>query len=651
MVEAPLSPLGILEDQCRALLEPFVPPGTELSFERPRSADLGDLSCSVALKQARGLGRPPMGLAEEWAAAASTNLDRAPLVREIRAARPGFLNFYAQPAAFASLVLAAVRAHGDRYGRPPDVTPRHVVVEHTSVNPNKPWHIGHVRNAVLGDVLGRVFRFAGHDVEIQNYIDDTGKQVADLLFGLAYLGMLSSEGIAASPGTEKADHFYGEAYVRINALVREGMVPAAEMEAGSARFMHARELGEYRDLVHTIVLAQLATAWRMDIFYDLLIWEGDIVQAHLFEEAMAKLRSFPSVFQQEEGRHRGCLVIEMGEFLPEGAGETGIEVDHPTERVLIRSNGLPTYTAKDIAYHMWKFALLDGDLRYRLDTVQPNGQELWTSSPNGELQKRRAAEYLINLIDVRQSLPQVVVKAALRVAGFEEAAAAQHHLGYGVVAPKGGKFSGREGTEHSADGVLEEVAAAQYARAAAKAVERGVSVPESELRATSELVAVGALRYLMCRYDPLRNVSFTIDEVIDGKGHTGLYVQYAYARTQSIFRKGGYLGNGDTALDERSWATADPALLVHERERTLLLLLARLPGVVTQVLEGLSIHLLADYAHELAEQFALFYEECPILRSDVPPGPRQARLALVAATAQTMRNVCALLGLALPDRL
>src|SRR6185437_4846814 len=199
--------------------------------------------------------------------------------------------------------------------------------------------------------------------------------------------------------------------------------------------------------------------------------------------------------------------------------------------------------------------------------------------------------------------------------------------------------------------VLEEVAAAQYARAAAKAVERGVSVPESELRATSELVAVGALRYLMCRYDPLRNVSFTIDEVIDGKGHTGLYVQYAYARTQSIFRKGGYLGNGDTALDERSWATADPALLVHERERTLLLLLARLPGVVTQVLEGLSIHLLADYAHELAEQFALFYEECPILRSDVPPGPRQARLALVAATAQTMRNVCALLGLALPDRL
>ncbi|HVA91308.1 MAG TPA: arginine--tRNA ligase, partial [Chloroflexota bacterium] len=249
MVDAPLSPLGVLESQCRALLEPFISAETELSFERPRSADLGDLSCSIALKLAKGLGRPPMALAEEWAAAASARLDAAPLIREIRAARPGFLNFYAQPTAFASLVLAAVRAHGDQYGRPPGVEPRHVVVEHTSVNPNKPWHIGHVRNAVLGDVLGRVFRFAGHDVEIQNYIDDTGKQVADLLFGLAYLGMLSPEGIAVSPGAEKADHFYGEAYVRINALVREGIVPAPEMEAGSARFMHARELGEYRDLV------------------------------------------------------------------------------------------------------------------------------------------------------------------------------------------------------------------------------------------------------------------------------------------------------------------------------------------------------------------------------------------------------------------
>ncbi len=556
MVGVPRSPLAELEGQCRALLQPLVPPGTELSFERPRTSDLGDLSCSVALKIAKGLARPPLALAEEWAMTIAGNLGAAPLIREVRAARPGFLNFYLEPAAYAALVIASVRAHGERYGKSEGAAPRHVVVEHTSVNPNKPWHIGHVRNAVLGDVLGRVFRFAGHDVEIQNYIDDTGKQVADMLFGLAYLGMLSEDGVAASPGNVKADHFYGEAYVRINALVKDKIVPAEEMEAASRRFMHAREKGEYRDLVHTIVLTQLETAWRMGVFYDLLVWEGDIVTARLFDEAMALLRTFPSIYAQDQGRHRGCLVIDMGEYLPEGAGETGAEVDHPTERVLIRSNGLPTYTAKDIAYHMWKFALLETDLLYALDIVQPNGRALWTSSPLGEVRPRRAAEYLINLIDVRQSLPQLVVKAALRVMGFEQAAAAHHHLGYGIVAPKGGKFSGREGTEYSADGVLDAVAEAQYTRAAAKAAERGAAVPDAELRATSEQVAVGALRYLMCRADPLRNVFFTIDEVIDEKGHTGLYMQYAYARTQSIFKRGGYLADGglevgNTSLGER----------------------------------------------------------------------------------------------------
>src|SRR6185437_16046376 len=151
--------------------------------------------------------------------------------------------------------------------------------------------------------------------------------------------------------------------------------------------------------------------------------------------------------------------------------------------------------------------------------------------------------------------------------GFEQQAAAHQHLGYGVVAPKGGRFSGREGTEYSADGVLDAVAEAQYTRAAAKAVERGAIVPEEELRSTSEQVAVGALRYLMCRADPLRNVFFTIDEVIDERGHTGLYMQYAYARTQSIFKRGGYLSEGAADVDTASWANADLSLLQHPRER------------------------------------------------------------------------------------
>lgn len=649
MVAATPSPLGALETACRALLIPHVPEGTPLVLQRPSRPEHGDLSCAVALSLAKVEKRPPMAVAE--AILAGMDLSGAALVREVRIAQPGFINFYANYDALNRLVIDSVAAYGAAYGRPPDVEPRHVVVEHTSVNPNKPWHIGHVRNAVLGDVLGRLFRFAGHHVEIQNYIDDTGKQVADMLFGLRHAGVLGPGGAVAVPPGVKADHFFGEYYVRINRLVAEGVVEKQAFEAGSMALMQAREDGAYRGLVHEIVLAQLATAWRLGIFYDLLIWEGDIIQAHLFEEAVERLLASPRVYLQTEGRHAGCLVIDMGEFLPEGAGETG--VDHPTERVLIRSNELPTYTAKDIAYHMWKFGLLGGDLRFKVDTVQPNGAPLWSSAPDGAAGAlaRPPVGELINVIDVRQALAQRVVHAALQVTGHPEAAAAHHHLAYGVVSPRGGAFSGRKGTEYSADGVLDAVVAAQEARATAKAAERGIEVPEAELRATSEVVAVAALRYLMCRYDPLRDVQFTVEDVIDERGVTALYIQYAYARAQSIFRRGGYLREGDREVDAGAWRDADLALLTHSRERALVLLIARLPVVITQVIEGLAVHTLADYAHELAESFSLFYEACPVLRSDVPEDLRAARLALAAATARVMRNVAGLLGIALPERL
>jgi arginyl-tRNA synthetase len=641
------APLAALEAACRALLQPHVPEGVQLRFERPREAAFGDLSCNVAMTLARSLKKPPLAIAEQIVQAIGT--PHSELVREVRAAPPGFLNFYVNHEVFAALVLASVRTRGPEYGRTAVTAVRRVVVEHTSVNPNKPWHIGHVRNAVLGDVLGRLFRFAGHTMEIQNYIDDTGKQVADMIFGLQYLGLLDVQGQVAAPPEQKFDHFVGDAYVRINTLVREGVVSKEAMEAGSMAFMHAREAGEYRDLVHRVVFAQLATAWRLGIFYDLLIWEGDIVQAHLFDEAMERLRTSRHVFLQNEGRHSGCLVIDMGAFLPPGAGETG--VDHPTERVLIRSNGLPTYTAKDIAYHMWKYALLQRDLRYALDVVQPNGEELWTTSQAGEERPHLPPDELINLIDVRQSLPQQVVKAALQVTGYTQEAESHHHLAYGVVSPRGGRFSGREGTEHSADSVLDLVAEAQYSRALAKSAERGVTVPDDELRATSEVVAIGALRYLMCRFDPLRDIEFTVEDVIDERGTTGLYVQYAYARVQSIFRKGGYLQDEAPRIAATPWDGADAGLLTHPHERALVMLLARFPAVVTLVVDSLSVHALADYAHELSEQFNLFYEACPILRSDVPEDLRLARLALAAATAQTLRNVAGLLGLELPERL
>ena len=638
------SPYADLERQCAALLAPHVPEGTELQFDRPQDPAFGALSCNVAMRLSRLLRKAPAQIAQDLVAAIDAS--GSDLVERAEAIK-GFINFHASPTTFAQLTIAAVLVHGPSFGVPPGVQRRRVLIEHTSVNPNKPWHIGHVRNAVLGDVLGRVFRFVGHEVEIQNYIDDTGKQVADMLFGLEYLGLLGPDGTVDVPPDRKLDHFFGDAYVRINRMVEDGELRKEAFEAGSARYAHAREAGEYRDLVRAIVLAQLATAWRLGIFYDILSWEGDVVQGGLFDEALQKLLATNAAYHQAEGRHAGCVVIEMGDFLPEGAGETAD--DHPTERVLIRSNGLPTYTAKDIAYHMWKYRLLSRDLFYTLDTVQPNGEEMWTTVPDGEPKARQAPDEGIVLIDARQALAQKVVKAALQVAGYSREAAYHHHLGYGVVSPRGGSFSGRKGTEYSADAVLDAVVTAQYERSLLKAQERNIEVPEQELRANSEMGAVASLRYLMCRSDPLKDITFTIEDVIDEHGTTAVYIQYAYARMQSIFAKGGY--EAQMHGDVTPWDAADLALLIQPQEQALIRVVARLPFAVAQAVDALRIHTLADYGHELAESFNLFYGACQILRSDVPPELKLARLALAAAVAQTIRNVAALLGLGLPDRL
>ena len=480
----------------------------------------------------------------------------------------------------------------------------------------------------LATCWGALFRFAGHEVEIQNYIDDTGKQVADMLFGLEYLGLLGPGGVVEVPADRKLDHFFGDTYVRINRLVEDGELPKEAFEAGSARYAHAREAGEYRDLVRAIVLAQLATAWRLGIFYDILSWEGDVVQGGLFDEAMQKLLATNAAYHQTEGRHAGCVVIEMGDFLPEGAGETAD--DHPTERVLIRSNGLPTYTAKDIAYHMWKYRAAEPRPALQAGYCAAEWRGAVDQRPGWRAQARQPADEVINA-DRRApgACPEGgQSRAAGRPATAAEAAI-HHHLGYGVVSPSGGSFSGRKGTEYSADAVLDAVVAAQYERSLRQGRERGIEVPEQELRATSELVAVASLRYLMCRFDPLEDITFTIEDVIDEKGTTALYIQYAYARMQSIFRKGGY--EAQMHGDVTPWDAADLALLIQPQEQALIRVVARLPFAVAQAVERIA------YPHPCRLRARVGRILQPLLRSlpdpplrcaaraeAGPPGPRRS---------------------------
>ena len=716
-------PFAAFRRECAALIKSRVPEPAGYVFEIPPKKEMGQLACNVAFQLPRLRKNAPLKIAEEIV----TSLDRGAfrLVGDVRVAGPGFINFYLDQRAYAELVLDAIRADAARYGQGETAVERRPLIEHTSVNPNKAWHIGHTRNAVLGDTLARLFRFAGHQVEVQNYIDDTGKQVSDMIFGLRHFGYLSPDGTLQVPPDRKLDHFFGEVYARLYEVLsaepaqraeaealdearRDGLAPeqvarqaeqataalqaldprggaseremqAAErrqagwqlvaalppgsydaraqeigdgldeiaaLKAGAEAVQHTLERGDYRELVHACVHAQLATAWRLGIYYDLLTWEQDIVRSNLLEEALTRIKESPQVRVATEGRKKGCLVIEMGRLLPQDAG-SGDDDEHSSEVVLVRSNGLPTYVGKDVAYHFWKYGLLQNDMRYAEDTVQPNGRPLWTSSPGGGHRAHFPATEVINLIDSRQAYPQQVVAAALKITGHGDVGF--HHLGYGVVSARlGGEdvsMSGRFGNGVPADDVLDQAAGFALERVREK---QETALSEDEMRRTAERVATAAMRYVMARYNPLTDIVLDPAEIVEFEGNTGAYLLYAYTRIAAIIRRAEERG-----IAPQTWATYDSSLLTEPAEIDLIGLLGRLPDTIRLVTETLAVNLLAEYAYELATAFSQFYNRCPILNANPPLAPAllQARLGLADATAQVMRNLYGILGLELVERL
>lgn len=725
-------PFAAFRTECAALIKSRVPEPAGYVFEIPPKKEMGQLACNVAFQLPRLRKNAPLKIAQDIVA--GMDRGRFRLVRDVQAAPPGFVNFYLDHAAYAQLVLDGIRADGDHYGRDRAAAARRPLVEHTSVNPNKAWHIGHTRNAVLGDTLGRLFRFCAAEAEIQNYIDDTGKQVADMIFGLRHFGCLADDGTLQVPPGRKLDHFVGEIYAQLYDLLSaepalraeqealdearranltsqqvtarleeiDGALAAldpkrapereveglqrlqagwqalaalhatdaadhearsreiadrldeiAALKAGAEEVQHTLERGDYRAIVHACLHAQLATAWRLGIFYDLLTWEQDIVRSHLLEEALTRIKESPAVYTVTEGRKKGCLVVEMGRLLPQGAaGTTGTvgtaeDDEHSTEVVLVRSNGLPTYVGKDVAYHFWKYGLLHNDMRYAEDTVQPDGRPLWTSSPHGGQRTHVPAGEVINLIDSRQSYPQQVVAAALKLTGHGDVGF--HHLAYGVVSARiGGEdisMSGRFGNGIPADDVLDQAAAFALERIREK---HEAALSEEEMQATAERIAAAAMRYVMVRYNPLTDIVLDPAEIVEFEGNTGAYLLYAYTRIAAILRRA-----EERRLGPEQWQGGDAALLGDPAEADLIGVLGRLPDTIRTTAETLAVNLLAEFAYELATAFSQFYNRCPILNAQPPlePALLHARLGVVAATAQVMRNLYGILGLELVERL
>ena len=611
----------------------------------PPEREFGERASNVAFQMARERHQAPRQIAEEIAGRFDSQRYR--FIASVEPAGAGFINFHLDYAEFVPHVLDAVGRSGQLYGRRPDSVGQRIVVEHTSVNPNKEWHIGHVRNAVLGDVLARLLRVTGNNVEVQNYIDDTGLQAAQAVLGQQDFPEVRQPG-------EKYDHYIGRLYVKIaGELVAEDELrrrdrEGPDWESVEARLenlerlkrrvmevMHALERGDHVPIIQAIVNAQLETAYRLGVYYDLLNWESHLVGSQLFQQAMDRLQESPRVFLANEGRYSGALVIQTGEARADG--------EEPKCEVLIRSSGIPTYVGKDIAYHLWKFAILPNRMRYVEYATQPNGEVLWSTALHGQRRPEARPDRVINVIGVHQSQAQEAVKEGLRAAGFPEAAVDLVHLAYGMVSTAEGKISGRKGTSVAGDAVIDEAVQVAYERVQEK---RSQDLMDEEMRRIAEAVGIGAVRYFMVEYNPLREIVFNVADVVSYDGNTGLYIQYALVRMFAILRK----AHSEQGVTDAIINAADGSLLCHEQEHRLIYHMALYPGVIADAARTLAVNLVAEFAFDLATIFSQFYRDCQVLSAQ-PVELRDARLLLVRTARDVLVNACGVLGVPVIERL
>lgn len=587
-------------------------PAVEAAIQETPTNKPGDYGTPAAFQIAKAAGANPAEIAAQLAAAVKLPAG----IKKVEAVGP-FLNFFLDVGDFVRGVVEKPFEMPALHGK--------VIIEHTSVNPNKELHVGHLRNVVLGDSMARIFKAAGHTVEIQNYIDDTGRQAAESIFAIEHYNRVWD-------GQTKYDHWLGEGYVKLNAD------PAKpELEAQITDIMHKLEAGVLRPLVEQTVKAQLETCFRLGARYDLLNWESDVVGSGFLKQAMNILENSKYTAHPAEGKYAGAFVMDVSEFMP------NLQEDNV---VLLRSDGTATYTAKDIGYQFWKFGLFEG-MRFKPFMRDPEGKEIWTSAPDGEFdtQKRFGhSQEVINVIDSRQEHPQKIVKSSLGVAGELEKEERSIHLSYAFVTLEGQTISGRKGIVVSADDAMDEA----EKRALAVLSEINPELAKREDAAEiARRIGIGAIRFAMLKAEPTRKIDFRWEQALALNGDTAPYVQYAAVRAANILRKAEEAGlkTDGTGAD---WEAIPDIDLVLAKQ------VAKLPEIVAQSVRVHSPHVVAQYALDLATSFNAWYNAkdkkgkpaTNVLQSE--EGLREARLALIVRLRQAFEETLALIGIEVP---
>jgi len=613
---------------------------------QPPNVALGEYALPLAFELAKQLRKAPRKIAEEIVA----GIGEVPGIEKFEVAGAGYINVRIQRSAFAKELAAGQKSQEKGSGRK-------VLVEHTSINPNKAAHVGHLRNAILGDTFVRLLRSTGTCVDVQNYIDNTGVQVADVVVGFTHREKKSKAEIKVLTRQPRFDYLCWDVYTRVSQWYEEDKANLqVRLDTLHAIEQGGNETAEIAELISTAVLRRhLETMLRLDIEYDFLPRESEILHLRFWEAAFALLKEKGVVTLITEGKNKGCWVMKRSSNA-EAAG------DEENQKVIVRSNGTVTYVGKDIAYHLWKFGLLGKDFGYRRFFKYPNSHEVWISAEQGEAQHPHfgGVSAIYNVIDSRQADPQNNVIEAIRALGYEEQARNYHHFSYEMVAltPRCAaelgyqlsaedeqksyiEVSGRKGFGVKADDLIDTLIAASEKEVQSRHPELSKEVCSTIANA----IAIGALRYFMLKYTKASVIAFDVKDALSFEGETGPYAQYACVRAQNIFRKAGVDAESVLAetIDYNQFLAGEAGNEIWE----LWLAASRLGYTIEQCIATTEPAYLAKYAFQLAQLFNNFYHKHHIL-TETDEARKRFLLATAAIVRRELVRALGLMGISVP---
>ncbi|HXJ14444.1 MAG TPA: arginine--tRNA ligase [Candidatus Limnocylindrales bacterium] len=652
--------------------------GVELTvvLERPPKLEMGEAASPVCFELAKRLKKAPRQIAQEIA----TSLPKMEGIGRVEVAGAGYLNAFFDRAWFWESAGKEVSGPSHSLGAS---ARKRVIVEHTSINPNKAAHIGHLRNAVLGDTMVRLLRHTGHDVAVQNYIDNTGVQVADVVIAFEQMEKKSLAEVRALAAEKNFDYLCWDLYAKATQFFEEDKTRAGKMRGETLKAIEAGE-GETAEMATVIADAvvgfHLRTMARLDIFYELLARESEILHLHFWDAAFEKLKASGAIQLATSGKNAGCWVMPWGKEVDEvkeakevkevkekSGADVAASDEEDQAKIIVRSNGTVTYVGKDIAYQLWKFGLLGKDFHYRRWPNAPDAKELWaTTAGTNETGAPHfgGAEAVYNVIDARQAYLQEVVAEGLRALGHAKEAENSIHFDYEIVAltPRCAaemgyelsaedakrpyvEVSGRKGFGVKADDLITRMLAAAETRVLQKHTE----MAGAELKQTANALAVGALRFFLLKVTRNTIIAFDFEDALSAEGETGPYCQYAIVRIRGIRRKG-----AEVAGTRREISSQTLKKIMEGPESNaiweVLLASGSLDFAVDAAIGAQEPAFVSKYAFQLAQAFNNFYHKHHIL-SEADEEKRAFLLGLTELVERQLVAALELLGMEAPEKM